>query len=224
MKAAVLLSGCGYLDGAEIREAVLSLLYLDQHGATTTCFSLDSPQHHVINHRYGDTQEEARDIMAEAARISRGNIHPMASLNSHDFDMLVIPGGYGVAKNFSNLAFAGANAQVEPEFQKVVGSFFTAKKPIVAICIAPAVLAVALKHKGLTLTIGEDKATAGIIESLGHTHQVCDSDAICIDAVNRVISCSAYMREDKLSAIASGIEKAIAHAVNMVTSNQSKVA
>lgn len=41
---AVILSGCGYLDGAEVFEAVLSLLAIERRGAHYQCFA-------PINHK-----------------------------------------------------------------------------------------------------------------------------------------------------------------------------
>lgn len=215
MRAAVILSGCGYLDGAEIRESVLSLLYLDQAGVQADIFAPDKSQHHVVDHTLKEAVAGGRNMMIEAARIARSAIAPLTQLAPAKYDLLVIPGGYGVAKNLSDFAFEGANATVDADFKAVIEAFFAAKKPIVAICIAPAVLAAALKGKGLTLTIGDDAGTASAITSLGHTHVPCASDVACIDAANRVVSCSAYMREDAIAPIAKGIEAAIAAGVKL---------
>ncbi|GMA80461.1 hypothetical protein GCM10025880_68800 [Methylorubrum aminovorans] len=48
-KIAVVLSGCGVFDGAEINEAVLTLLALEERGITYQCFAPDKPQL-TINH------------------------------------------------------------------------------------------------------------------------------------------------------------------------------
>ncbi len=215
MKAAVILSGCGHLDGSEIREAVLSLLYLDQQGVAVQCYAPDKAQHHVVNHLSGESEAGGRNILQESARIARGNVKPLHQLQETDADLLVIPGGYGAAKNLSTLAFDGASAWLEPEFTKAINAFYAAKKPIVAICIAPAVLAAALPQKGITLTIGEDSATAQIIEKFGNIHKVCASHEACMDEEHRIITCSAYMRDDALSNIAKGIEQAVSAAVKM---------
>ncbi len=224
MRAAVILSGCGYLDGAEIRESVLSLLYLDQAGVMVSIFAPDKSQHHVVDHVEAQQVPGGRNMLVEAARIARSKIAPLATLNADAFDLLVIPGGYGVAKNLSDLAFEGANATVEPQFSAAIHAFYDAKKPIVAICIAPAVLAAALKNKGITVTIGEDAGTAGAITAFGNIHKNCASDEVCIDEKHRIASCSAYMREDALTPIANGIEKAIAAGVAMAKKSASKAA
>ncbi len=215
-KAAVILSGCGFLDGAEIREAVISLLVLSDMNATVTCFAPDIDQHHVVNHLTGEVMQETRNIRIEAARIARGEVKDLKDLNPSQFDLLVIPGGYGVAKNLSDFATKGADATVLPAFKAAVGGFLRQKKPIAAICIAPAVLAAAVKgEKEITVTIGDDPETAAAIRRMGSTHQSCDSDQICIDVTHKIVSCSAYMREDPLADIAMGIDKCISQAVEL---------
>tara|TARA_B100001564_G_C20571224_1_gene638445 strand:+ start:44 stop:697 length:654 start_codon:yes stop_codon:yes gene_type:complete len=209
MKVAVILAGCGYLDGAEIRESVLALLELDKAGASVQCFAPDINQYHVINHLIGQEQEgQVRNVLQESARIARGEVEDLVNLNEKEFDALVIPGGFGVAKNLSDLAFKGPDAQVLPEFKAVLDAFIQAKKPIGAICISPAVLVAALKDNlHPTVTIGDDED--GLIPALGATHTVCKTSDIVIDDVHNIITCSAYMREDALKDIAQGIEKLV---------------
>lgn len=224
MRAAVILSGCGYLDGAEIRESVLSLLYLDQAGVTATVFAPDKSQHHVVDHLTKSAVAGGRNILLEAARIARSDITALDTLDASAFDLLVIPGGFGVAKNLSDLAFEGANATVDSQFAAAIEAFYAAKKPIVAICIAPAVVAVVLKNKGITVTIGDDTGTASVIESLGNMHKICASDDVCIDEKHRIATCSAYMREDALAPIAKGIERAIAAGIALAKQSGSSKA
>jgi enhancing lycopene biosynthesis protein 2 len=208
-RVAVVLAGCGYLDGAEIREAVLSLLYLDQNGAKVQCFAPDIAQHHVIDHTAKAEAREPRNVLTESARIARSDIRPLSELNVDGFDALVLPGGYGVAKNLSDLAFKGDRATVYPDYARVIRAFFDAKKPIGAICIAPAVVAVALKNEGVTLTIGEDAGTAAVIVASGNVHKNSPTEEAVEDVAHRIVSCSAYMREDAIARVAEGIEKTI---------------
>lgn len=212
-KVAVILSGCGYLDGAEIREAVLTLLYLDQQGADVEVFAPDIDQHHVVNHiTMDESANDTRNVLVESARIARSKISELGELDSNNFDALVIPGGYGVAKNLSDLAFKGPEATPLTAFTTVIESFLSQNKPVGAICITPAVLVAVIK-KG-KVTIGEDEGTASCIQALGGKHENKASDEICIDDENNIISCSAYMREDKISAIANGIEKLVKETLN----------
>ena len=94
----VILAGCGYLDGAEIREAVLTLLAIDQHGAKAKMFAPNIDQHHVVNHLSGEETKETRNVLLESARIARGEIQDLQDLNMSDLDAIILPGGFGVAK------------------------------------------------------------------------------------------------------------------------------
>lgn len=210
-KVAVVLSGCGYLDGAEIQEAVFTLLFLDRAGAEISCFAPDKDQMHVVDHRTGDVTGETRNVLTESARIARGEIADIKTAKMDDFDALVMPGGFGAAKNLSTFAVAGPDAEIDPDVVRLVGEASKAKKPIVAICISPAVLAAALKQVGsaATLTIGNDAGTAGAIEKLGSHHRDCPVDEMVVDEEHRVISTPAYMLGPGPKGVAAGIEKSI---------------
>jgi enhancing lycopene biosynthesis protein 2 len=206
-KVAVILSGCGVYDGSEIHEAVLTLLHLDKRGARVSCFAPSIPQAHVVNHLEGAPAEgESRNVLVESARIARGAITDLATLDASDFDALVIPGGFGAAKNLCTFAFDGADCTIHDGVEKAIKAFHSQKKPIGIICIAPVMAA---KLLGSTVTIGcaDDVATA--IQSMGGTHQQCEVDAICVDEANNVISCPAYMYDARISEVSEGIEKLI---------------
>lgn len=223
-KIAVILSGCGHLDGAEIRESVVSLLALSRGGADVSIFAPDMEQKHVVNHRTGEeVPGETRNVLVEAARIARGDIAPLSELDASQFDGLVIPGGFGAAKNLSNLAEKGPDAEVIPDFAHAVSQFLQQGKPVGAICIAPAVLvAAAGKEYHPTVTIGEDPGTAGAIEAMGGTHQNCPTDDIIFDERNNIVSCSAYMRDDILARVADGIEKLVSKVLQLASSDSAR--
>lgn len=203
-KVAVILSGCGFLDGAEIRESVLTLLSLDSLDIEYDIFAPNKVQHHTVNHLSSEEQGESRNIMVEAARIARGNITALDELNPDNYDALVIPGGFGVAKNLCTFAFDGVNATVDETVKTVITSTHAAKKPIVAICIAPAL--VALTIKGCELTIGSCIDTAAALESLGAKHKITTSAEFVVDDTNKVITTAAYMHDTaKLDEIHKGI-------------------
>lgn len=204
-RVAVILSGCGFMDGAEIREAVITLLELDRAGAKVSMFAPDIDQAEVNNHLNGESVSEKRNVMAEAARIARGDIKPLELLKEADFDALVIPGGFGVAKNLSTIATKGAGAQVLPIFQQIIRDFFHAKKPIGAICIAPAAVALALKGEAQpTLTLGSEDAN-NLIAGAGGVHQTTTASEHVVDEAHNIASCAAYMTEEPLAQIAQGI-------------------
>lgn len=207
MNICVLLSGCGVFDGAEIHESVATLLALSKSGVSYQIAAPDKPQHHVIDHHNGVEMNETRNVRIEAARIARGPVLDIKEVDVNEFDALFLPGGFGAAKNFSSFAFDGANATVDVDIQHLIQTFHAAEKPIGAVCIAPAVLALSLK-KGL-LTIGSDAGTASALESLGATHQVCPVTEMLVDAENKLVTAPAYMEDAPIHEVAEGIEKAI---------------
>ncbi len=217
---AVLLSGCGYLDGAEVRESVLTLLALDQQGATFQCIAPNALQHHVVNHVTGEPVAGAqRNILEESSRISRmGKCLDLAQAQVADYDALVMPGGFGVAKNHCSFAFEGAKAQVRPDVAAFVRGFFDASKPVGAICIAPALVALALQgRESAALTLGNDAGVAAAMKELGHRHQETPNAAeIVVDEAHKLVTTPAYMFDDaKLSDVMTGIERCVAEVLKL---------
>jgi enhancing lycopene biosynthesis protein 2 len=206
-KVAVVLSGCGVFDGAEIHEAVLSLLALDRQGAAYQCFAPDITQHHVVNHITGDEMAESRNVLIEAARIARGNIKPLAEFNAAEYDALLLPGGFGAAKNLSSLAFDGPQCTVNEELSSAVNAMVAAGKPIGALCIAPAVLAKILE--GAKVTIGSDPGTIGAIEAMGGDHQETTHGEVVIDERLKLVTSPCYMLDATISQIADGAENTV---------------
>ena len=113
-KIAVILSGCGVYDGAEVHESVITLLRLDQRGAQVQCFAPDIPQLHVVNHLTGEEMPESRNVLVESARIARGEVKDIKQANAEEFDALIVPGGFGAAKNLSAFDVKGAECSVNP--------------------------------------------------------------------------------------------------------------
>jgi len=219
VKVGVVLSGCGVYDGSEIQEAVLTLLALDRLGATVVCLAPNIEQDHVINHRTGKMAEEVRNVLDESARIARGKVQDVAKAKAGDFDALVLPGGFGAAKNLSNFATAGSKARVEPNVGRLLREMHKARKPIAALCISPAVVAAALRDErtGTKLTIGSDEATAKAIVEMGSKHVVCPVDEMRVDEEQRIVSSPAYMYEARIGEVATGIEKAMKELVRLAS-------
>lgn len=219
-RIAVLLSGCGHLDGAEIREAVLTLLALDQHGAKAQCIAPNALQHHVVNHLNGQESAGPRNILEESARIGRGDVLDLAQAKAEDYDALIMPGGFGVAKNHCGFAFKGVEAEVRPDVAAFLGAFFDQHKPVGAICIAPALVALALakQGRGATLTIGNDAGCAEAIQHLGSHHERHDSPReIAVDDAFKLITTPAYMfGEARLSEVFVGIERLVTEVLKRV--------
>ncbi len=214
----VILSGCGYLDGSEINEAVLTLLHLDQAGCDVTVFAPKQAQAGVVDHATGEAVEGAeRDVFTEAARIARGKVSDLAAADPEQLDGLVLPGGFGAAKNLSDFASAGADAEAHPDVVRLMRAMHERRKPIGVVCIAPAVCAAAFRGTEVhpTLTIGDDEGTAGALEAMGAHHVDCPVTGVAVDEVNRIVSTPAYMYDARLSEVTVGIGKLVAAVVSM---------
>jgi enhancing lycopene biosynthesis protein 2 len=211
MKVGVILSGCGHRDGAEIREAVLTLLALDRAGCEVRCFAPDIPQAHVFDHYHQRAAVgETRNVLVEAARIARGKIEDLRKARARDLDAVILPGGFGAALNLSTFATKGADAEVNADVATLLRDMHAAHKPIGAICIAPAVVAKALGFAHPRLTIGDDADTAKAIEACGAVHEACPVERFVVDRVNRIVTTPAYMYDAGLRGVAEGIDRCVA--------------
>ena len=210
-KVGVLLSGCGFLDGAEIHESVFTLLELDRRRATIVCCAPDIAVRQVIDHQTRQPAGETRKVLKEAARIARCEITDVASVRADDLDALVIPGGFGAAKNLCSFADDGPQCEVNPDVEKLVGDMLDAKKPVGAICIAPALLARIAGKRGVKarLTIGNDAGTAQAIETMGCLHRECAVTECAVDEENKVVTTPAYMLGPGPAAVHAGIDKLV---------------
>jgi len=208
-QVAVILSGCGVQDGSEIYETTLTLLRLDQLGLGYRCFAPDIEQHHVIDHRHGAPVEgETRNVLTESARLARGEIFPLDELEAEEFDAVILPGGFGVAKNLSDFAVAGDGLQVIEALTEALAGFHQARKPIGLMCISP-VLVPRLLGPGIAVTVGSDPGVAGAISAMGGLHRSCGVGDIVLDFENRVVTTPAYMLATRISEAATGIFKLV---------------
>ncbi|MCP3429070.1 isoprenoid biosynthesis glyoxalase ElbB [Opacimonas viscosa] len=205
---AVILSGCGVYDGAEINEVVLTLLHLEKQGAIYTCFAPNIDQFHVINHLTGESVEQTRNVLEESARIVRGNVQDLALCQPDEFAGLIIPGGFGVAKNLSDFAVNGTNMQVFDAVAKIAKAFKNAGKVSGYMCIAPA-LAPHIFGKEVQITIGHDADTANALETMGATHCVADVGDIVIDETHNLVTTPAYMLAENIAQAETGIRRLV---------------
>ena len=213
LKVGVVLSGCGFQDGTEIQEAVFTLHALDQRNITIVAMAPNINQTKVINHLTGETVNETRNSLVEAARITRGNVHDISTVNLSELDAVIFTGGFGVALNLSNFATAGIHTTVLPEIENLIRVMHTTGKPMGFICISPVLAAsvlgrMELEHKP-TLTIGSDAETAKVIHDLNATHQASTVDDIVVDLENRLVSTPAYMIGPGPRDVAQGINKLV---------------
>ncbi len=205
-KIALILSGSGVYDGSEIHETCAALLALNRAGATVTACAPSGPQMHVIDHLEGQPADgESRSILVESARLVRGEITPLADLDPLDFDAVLLPGGFGAAKNLCNFATEGDKCTVHPEVEAFLREANTIGKPIGAMCIAPVILARVFGNDlHPDLTIGNDPATAGMVENMGANHVDCAAAETIVDKNNLMVTTPAYMLAGDINEVFSG--------------------
>ena len=216
-KIGVLLAGCGFLDGSEIHEAVLTLLALDKAGAEAVCLAPDILQHDVINHyTKQEMANESRNVLVESARIARGSIHNLKEINTLAIDALIMPGGYGVAKNLSNYEFKASECDVNEEVAMALQSFYNAGKPLGFICISPAIAAKVLGNEHIELTIGNDPKTSADIEAMGARHIESPVWNTVISKNGNIVSTPAYMLGTTIGEVSKGIEKLVTDILSLL--------
>lgn len=213
-KIAIILSGCGVYDGSEIHEAVCSMLAIEQNKGSYTLFAPDKAQAHVINHLTGEVMNESRNVLTEAARIARGKIQNISELNESDFDAILLPGGYGAAKNLSNYAFEGKDMTVDTDVDRILNAFLIANKPIGALCISPVILAKLFQN--IRVTIGTDPETIGAIEFFGSKHIETSNEDVIVDTENKIVTGPCYMLNATISEIASNTNKVVKALISLI--------
>ncbi len=207
MKAAMILAGCGFLDGAEIHEATLLMLALKEKGIDVDFFSLDQEVNQPISHLTKEPTAQKQNMMEMSARIARGKILNMKILDAMDYDILGMPGGFGVANNFSDWAEKGTDCTVNHEVSRVIRGFFEAKKVIVGMCISPMIIGRVLQGSGVRMTVGSDAKQIKILESMGIDAVSCKIDEACIDKNNRIYTVPAYMEKPDIAKIYQSLKK-----------------
>jgi enhancing lycopene biosynthesis protein 2 len=213
-KFAVILSGCGVFDGAEIHESVMTMLAIASNGAEYQIFAPDVQQHHVINHITGAEMNEKRNVLIEAARIARGNIKPLSELDAKDYDAIVFPGGFGVAKNLCNFAFKGADLSINPQVEQTVKTAYQNGKPLGFLCISPVMVPKILGN--VEVTIGNDKGTIAAIEKLGGKHTNTTHGEIVVDKKHKVVTTPCYMLDATIDQIFAGADKLVKAILEMI--------
>lgn len=207
-KIAVLLAGTGYLDGSEIYETTLTLLELDRRQALAQCIAPDDKHCDVVHHANGEAWNEQRSVLAESARLARGAVLPLSDANASDFDGLIIPSGYGVAKYLCSFAEQGRHMTVHPEVLRLARDMHALGKPIGLICIA-ATMAPAIGGAGTLCTVGTDNSMIDEVTAMGGAHALCTPDDCVIDAKRKIVSTPAYMLAERISEIEKGIGRLV---------------
>jgi enhancing lycopene biosynthesis protein 2 len=206
-KFAIILAGCGVYDGAEIHEAVMTMYAVMKNGAEYQLFAPDITQHHVVNHLTGNEMPETRNVLVESARIARGKIKPLASLDMRNFDAVILPGGFGVAKNLCSFAFQGADCEVNPQVSKVIRDAVSLRKPVGALCISPVILANLLDE--VEITIGDDAVTVEAVQKMGAKHITTTHGQVVTDRKHKVFTTACYMLDATILQIAEGADNIV---------------
>ena len=212
-KIAVILAGCGVFDGAEIHEATLTLYSIMKQGATYEIFAPNVKQANVVNHITGEEMQEERNVLVESARIARGAIKDLKEYKAADFDALVLPGGFGAAKNLSSFAFDGAEMTVNADVETAIKATVEAKKPIGALCIAPVIMAKLFPNVGVT--IGKDEGTATAIEQMGGAHHETTHGEVIVDNEYKIATTPCYMLDANILQIAEGADNVVKEVLDM---------
>jgi enhancing lycopene biosynthesis protein 2 len=209
-RVGVVLSGCGFLDGAEVHESVCTLLSLDLRGAEAVAFAPDVPQFAVIDHRQNKPAlVETRSVLLESARIVRGAIAELGTARASELDALILPGGFGAANNLCSWATEGLRMHVEPRLERLILDLHAAGKPLGFMCIAPVIAAKLFGPKGVRLTVGNDAGTAARLRELGAVHVTCAVDEICVDQNLKIVTTPAYMLGPSIGPVSKGIDRLV---------------
>ena len=211
----VVLSGCGNKDGTEIHESVLTLWAIHKYGVDFQCYAPDIPQHHVLNFITGQEMAEKRNVLVESARIARGNIKDLREFNADELDAVILPGGLGAAKNLSTFAFDGPHCAVNVEVERVIREMAARKKPIGALCIAPAVIARILGK--VEVTLGQDPGATEAVEQMGAVVKKTGHGEIVIDTRNRIVSSPCYMLDARVDQIGEGAENLVRAVLELIS-------
>lgn len=226
MKIGVIFSGSGVYDGTEIQEGVFTLLSIKKVGAEAVCFAPDMEQHHVVNHITGEEMQEKRNVLVESARIARGDIQALDNFNASQLDALVLPGGFGAAKNLTKWAFSGPDGEIHHQVKVAISNMVKAGKPVAGLCMGPTVIAKALEESGVTptLTVGttdqaspyEIDAISQGMEKTGATAVMKTIEEISVDEENKIVTAPCYMMEADILQVRNNIQKAIDALVKLV--------
>jgi enhancing lycopene biosynthesis protein 2 len=214
MKFAIVLSGCGVYDGAEIHEAVMTMYAVKSNGGTYQVFAPNVMQYHVVNHITGEAMKESRNVLVESARIARGRIKPLVEYRVSDFDALVFPGGFGVAKNLCSYAFDGTEMKIDRVVEKAVRDTHAAGKPIGALCISPVLITKIIGS--VEVTTGSDASAASDITAMGGVHKTSGHGEVVIDKKNRIVTSPCYMLDAEITDIAKGADNTIKALISLI--------
>ncbi|MCP1384423.1 isoprenoid biosynthesis glyoxalase ElbB [Runella salmonicolor] len=224
-KIGVLLHGNGVFDGSEIHESVFALLAIEELGAEAVCFAPNVNQHHVLNHLTGQEMPETRNVLIESARIARGNIKDIVDVNASELDGLVMPGGFGTAKNITKWAFEGPSGPILESVKTLIVALVRQGKPIAGLCMSPTTIAKALEgtefhaHLSVGTTVEASPydiaAISAGMESIGQVAEMASVREVAVDRDLKIITAPCYMMEANIVEVRENIRLAIEKLISL---------
>jgi enhancing lycopene biosynthesis protein 2 len=206
----VLLSGSGLHDGTEVHEASLVELSLARLGAKVSFCAPDVAQPHVVDHLRGDlSRHETRSALIESARIARGPVEPVASVDLAAVDALVIPGGFGAVKTLCDYAFRARAATVQRDVAAMLAGLRKRGAPVGSMCMGNVLVARAFGAERVELALGWDPSVDADCAAWGARPSRCDARSAVIDRAARVASTPAFSASHDIAHVWDGIDRAM---------------
>ena len=147
-------------------------------------------------------------------------------MNPSNIDALVIPGGFGSAKNFSDWAFKGSDGEILPEVKLLLVNMINAGKPIAALCVSPILVAKALEGTNIetNLTMGNSTNKSpytisdfhGGLEKTGAITEEKSITEILIDKTNKIVTAPCYMFDASIVEVNKNINQAVKALLDLV--------
>jgi enhancing lycopene biosynthesis protein 2 len=223
---AVILSGCGILDGSDVWEVVLLSHYLSIKGKSPVFYAPDEMQKEVVDHLTQVPTDERRNVLKESARMARGEIRELKSLSGKDIDGIILPGGYGTIRNLADYLGEPKNGYLKPssDLQRIIREIFRRKKPIGACGLAGLLVASALRDildTPLTLTIGKDPELIRQMEGMGALHVLSKGREVVMDSEHKLVTTPASLLKLELNQMALSIENMINGIIELTLSKTS---
>lgn len=200
-----------------------TLIHLSATKTPYKIYAPDAEQMHVVDHTSGEEQGESRNALKESARIARGDVAPLSTLDPSAYSALIIPGGFGAAKNLSSFATDGPDMSVIPDLVAAISGFRDQGKPLGACCIAPTILAKTVPSASLTVgqsSGSEDvwpyQGAAGAINAMGGKHVDTEIDGFHVDEANKIVTSAAYMKNATPSEVHNSVGLLVSKIVSLM--------
>jgi enhancing lycopene biosynthesis protein 2 len=190
VQVGLLLSGCGHYDGADVQEAVLCGCALDRRGARVVGLAPEREQLHVVDHTRGDEMAApVRNLLLESARILHDKVHAASEFALETLQGLVVPGGFGCAKNLmTSFARPGERRDLHPDVKRVLSHFLSARKPLGIVGLGE----IPVRHL-LGLPLEDAPGTADPLQ-------------VSVDRERRIVTTPGFKGFTRVSEVAAGVE------------------